>query len=421
MWRILAFVTLSACTGSDAPSTPDPAPLPSCRQRTLRTCDVRQPECQEALVAVLGCLRGRTVRTLPVIEVIDVETARARLEAEFAMDAMTMPEPPFEEEVEVLRALGLIPEGVDLFDAQIESFVTGVAAFYTPDTKVVTILDRGRPLRSDDTVATLLHELVHAAQDEESDLATALDEAESWEEYFQLLSLIEGEATFFELEALLWMQGVGPDAPGVDYSGWERLFVELDAITQEDFDAEPASLLWAAEIAPYHYGTRWQWNRWFAGGDGAVVSAFAGAAPASSAEFMADPFRGGFAAPRRPVACDVPEAPAPFLLADATELGPAVTYAVLRETGAEHLTALAFAELWQGDQLSSYGNASGESLGVWRVQLASEALASDLSLRLSTAGHRSSVRGGLVTAVVGPEAVRDGWRWDAEGPCGPPE
>ncbi len=423
MWRWLLFGTLLACAGGDPADEPaDLRPLPSCRQRTLATCDIRNVACQEALVEILGCVRGRTVSSLPTIEVIDLETARARFEAEVAVDAMMMPPTEFAEEDAVLTALGLIPPGVELRDAQLEEAIAGTAAYYTPATKVVTIIDRGRSLRSRDAVSTLVHELVHAAQDEESDLESALEDADTWEDYFALLALVEGEATFFELETAFWIEGAGADAPSIDRFEWEELFLILDESFQEELALTTAPIVWASEIAPYLYGTRWQWDRWFGGGDAAIVAALAGDAPASSAEFMRDPFRPGSGpALRVPVTCAAPEPPEGVVAATTTELGPALTYTVLRATGASDLIALVFAAQWQGDQLRSFGSVSGETLGLWRVQLATEEVAEDLARRLRAAGHRATARGSLMTAAIGDAAARDAWTWESDGPCAPPE
>ena len=102
-------------------------------------------------------------------------------------------------------ALGLIPEGTDLFGTTLEEQASGIVGYYDPDTKeMVLISDSG----GSDALAqiTYAHEFVHALQDQHFDLNSlqdqvdALDDSEATSAF---RALVEGDATVAQFQFML--------------------------------------------------------------------------------------------------------------------------------------------------------------------------------------------------------------------------
>jgi hypothetical protein len=90
-----------------------------------------------------------------------------------------------------LRAIGLLPGGVDLLDAQRSLRAAGTLAFYDSHTKRATV--RGTKLGVMARV-TLAHELTHALQDQHFDLREMLRAAARRHGSAALRALVEGDA-----------------------------------------------------------------------------------------------------------------------------------------------------------------------------------------------------------------------------------
>ena len=65
-----------------------------------------------------------------------------------------------------LSLLDLLPPQVTAREAGTDDVATRTAAFYSWEYRDVTIIDRGERMDSDESVAILAHEFVHALQDE---------------------------------------------------------------------------------------------------------------------------------------------------------------------------------------------------------------------------------------------------------------
>jgi len=90
-----------------------------------------------------------------------------------------------------LRAIGLLPGGVDLIGATTSLRQSGVLAFYDPDTRRITV--RGEEL-TPATKVTLAHELTHALQDQHFDLKALQKRATRAHGSLALTALVEGDA-----------------------------------------------------------------------------------------------------------------------------------------------------------------------------------------------------------------------------------
>ena len=102
-------------------------------------------------------------------------------------------------------ALGLIPEGTDLFGTTLEEQASGIVGYYDPDTKeMVLISDSG----GSDALAqiTYAHEFVHALQDQHFDLNSLQDQVDALndsEASSAFRALVEGDATVAQFQFML--------------------------------------------------------------------------------------------------------------------------------------------------------------------------------------------------------------------------
>ena len=102
-------------------------------------------------------------------------------------------------------ALGLIPEGTDLFGVTLEEQANQIVGYYDPDTKeMVMISDSG----GSDALAqiTYAHEFVHALQDQHFDLNALQDQVDALndsEATSAFRALVEGDATVAQFQFML--------------------------------------------------------------------------------------------------------------------------------------------------------------------------------------------------------------------------
>ncbi len=102
----------------------------------------------------------------------------------------------------VLKALGLIPENLDLAATLEEASAADVVGFYDPDTERLVVKRRGDTL-SPLAQVTLVHELTHAVTDQHFDLSSVLSGDEPDDEALARTALVEGDAT---LSMQRWVQ-----------------------------------------------------------------------------------------------------------------------------------------------------------------------------------------------------------------------
>jgi hypothetical protein len=243
-----------------------------------------------------------------------------------------------EDSAALYQALGLVPDDLDLVESTNAMADSGTLAFYDPIAERVTV--RGTEMTTGLAV-TLVHELVHVAQDQAFDLERPPpgDSAGAYEGYD---ALIEGDATRVEM-AYLATLGAEEQA-----GYWEDYDAEYEA-SQEQLSDVPGALQ-AMFGAPYALGPPMVDLLVADGGNDAVDDAFA--SPPASSEHLFDPR--SFFLDDQPIeveARDVPEE------ADAVgppdELGATSIYLLLAEF-IDPLVALSAADGWGGDAYAVY-------------------------------------------------------------------
>jgi hypothetical protein len=111
-----------------------------------------------------------------------------------------------EYQTEVYSRLGLVPADLDLHALLLELYLEQVAGFYDPDSTALFVIDDQPPIALQ---TLLMHELVHAIQDQTADLNAITDPALGNDRVQAASSAIEGHATLVMLEYAMGRQQGG--------------------------------------------------------------------------------------------------------------------------------------------------------------------------------------------------------------------
>ena len=163
-------------------------------------CDITDGECQEAVFALTARVRGQEGAKMPPIRVISREQLRDEIQTD--LDNSAAPSP---DEVAVQQAfalLHLLPAEAGAADeALADDLAEGVAAYYSPRWKAITVISDAAENEGDGTFV-LIHEFTHALQDQRGDLNTPLG-FDTTDALVSFDSLVEGEAAA-PFEATNW-------------------------------------------------------------------------------------------------------------------------------------------------------------------------------------------------------------------------
>jgi hypothetical protein len=107
--------------------------------------------------------------------------------------------PPAEAAVvtESYRLLGLVPDGLDLRGLLLSVYTEQVAGFYDPDSTALFVMD---DQGAEDLRTVLIHELVHAVQDQAANLDSLTSRERGNDRQTAALAAIEGHATLVMFE-----------------------------------------------------------------------------------------------------------------------------------------------------------------------------------------------------------------------------
>jgi hypothetical protein len=362
-------------------------------------CRIEEASCQRQIFATTACLRGQRNARLPPIRTITREEYEQELRAQAA------PEEDFGVRVwgKALGLFGLVPQEQSVQESDVAQRVATVAAFYRRDTRDVTII-AGSAMSQRSASLTLSHELVHALQDQRERLQPLYDEhAKTSDANAALKCLTEGEAVF--LSNLTVLHSEGTDLNEVD---WDRYFSRWLEHELEDVAAAEAPLL-ATRSLVYPVGGAAVLRAYQQEGLPGIGRFYA--APPHTFRYWADAQQGSREA--EALDCLAPDAPDAFALKYLDRHGlPGLLslYAGLGE-GAHYEAA----RQWRSDSFAVYSDPdeiSDQVVAAWRLRLASEADAAQLSDAIMRSGRAIDVHiegvEALLTAATDP-ALLVGW------------
>jgi hypothetical protein len=250
------------------------------------------------------------------------------------------------------RSLGLLTGEADLFDEQNELRGSGILAYYSyNDREIVVRLPEGESgddIASFDDLpvdlrATVVHEMVHALQDQLYDLAELQSSAEDDGERAAILSLIEGHAVWVER---FFVQDVLDDDERAEY-------LERNTAAVEDFETETAevsAVLSATQGLPYATGPALVAVLDATGGADAIEKAFTDAPPVAEDQVL---LPSAYLDGDEPEEIAVPEAPDGADEVASGQLGAPTIYLML-STALPAPDALAAIAGWGNDGYVSY-------------------------------------------------------------------
>ena len=178
---------------------------------------------------------------------------------EFKLDE-DLPESRARALVESYALLGLVPADLDLREVLMALYTEQVAGFYEPDSTALFVLD-DQP--EEGLEALLIHELVHAVQDQSADLDRLTDPERGNDRTTAAQAAIEGHATLVMIEYMAEKAGGGPVDLGRIPDFGSRVRPALEAMADR-FPALAGAPLVIREslLFPYVEGASWVQGLW---------------------------------------------------------------------------------------------------------------------------------------------------------------
>ena len=376
-WTLTARLTLVPLALVAGLLAPGCGPTPPCG---LEICDIREADCQAQVTRATACLRGHAPVAVP-IRVIKQADYVALVEMENAGVDVNL----HRRWMEAYGFFGLGDPTVSVTETS-RTQALWVAAYYMPGERTITIVDAGRAMKSAQAVTLLVHEVMHALQDQYVGFE-AFNKRVGAVDLDRLLaskSITEGEASLVEDLAALGLFGSSEGEVGWDnvFRGWQARALEAAIDTPL-----PVSLAWGH--FPYPFGTPYVHAAFRRQGFPGIDELYA-APPANAAQVLAGP--GG-----------IPPADGAWAEDLGMELMPDLPEAEYTPMGYDRLGAwvlevflrrLAFKatlpQAWQeralliraptqlrADSFTFFaGKTSGETVSCWRMRFASDEMAS---------------------------------------------
>jgi len=375
---VVALALLVGCGGGDGGAGGGSQPLrpvPGCEAIDHTPCDVRDPACQTRLLALAGCLRGEDPGSPPPIAVMSEADFAALLTSEAAMRTPPPHQATWDWALSSLKVIQPGDLGTAAMIAQSVKFIWGL---YRPDTKDIIVVDHGAVFDAASASPVLVHEMIHALQDREVDLAQFhMTFAKSDDSSLASRSMIEGEARMHETRYRASVLGLDPSQ--VD---WMRRFESAVGLDEKYLLMQPSPLTATSMAFPYEWGARYVYYQWVQGGMGGVHGLFV-APPVTTRVLMAsvDMNVAPEPEPERPI---LPAPPSGWTAADVGVLGAWGLLLAMTE-GAPGVSASETESLalhWRADAIGIY-EGSGATAFVWRIDVGDPTIAATAVSRLA--------------------------------------
>jgi hypothetical protein len=299
-----------------------------------------------------------------------------------------------------LQLLGLIQPKVSTGEQGVKDKVEHVAAFYSSETRSVTVIDRGGVHNDFWDTVLLTHELVHALQDDE---LSGWD-PDSTDAINVRRSMIEGEATLYEDLTLVELRGRERDE-----QQWRDLYEDRILSRRNEMPHE-RSPYHATTWLVYPLGANRLIDGYLEGGNAAVRHVL-GAPPRSSASLMlfSDGKQTG---DRAALDCALEPPGADFSLAGYDEFGALHVYGFLTKAGLEEADAWKIASHVTDDRLWVYfDREAGAVAASWRQRFGGSKDAERIvnALKDDVTFSAEAVGGDLLVRVSNVDGLLDDW------------
>lgn len=383
-----------------APAPDAPAPPPAAAPAPAATEGLRRaPTAAEAAAIEALAQRAEAIRQLaferPVrVEIRDQRSIVAHLTRELEEEELARGQA-------IYTALGLLPPGMDLL-AELRSVLgEQVVGFYDPEEAVLVVRDdvatglghaSAGPL--DETRLVLVHELVHALQDQRLGLGRTIDLDRDSDPDTAFHCLVEGDATLAMLGPIV--EGMGLRL--ADLTGRRELLGRLGPAALGSSGPELANtpaIIRIGLLAPYFHGLLYVAALHHRGGFPAIDAAHR--RPPVSMEQVLHPE--AYERGEAPIAVAMPVLPtvegAGFSATKEDTLGElelGIYFGQVESDGYDEVSAVG----WGGDRLRLYRHADGRSAVVWFSVWDTEGAA----VRAEQAAERVRARGDAFSASL---------------------
>ena len=190
---------------------------------------------------------GLKFKTPPHLEIRSRQQVR-----EFLLQ--TVNEPDVQKELDhdavAYRLLGMIPDTLHMRDLYVRLLTEQIIGYYDPKTKVLYVVD-GAP--EEYVGETILHELVHALQDQYANLDSLEHIKGDDDREAAIEATIEGEATFWQIYLSMgWQGNVPAQLPG----GWDQIRSQIaDARKTQPVLSSAPMVIQESLLFPYINGS----------------------------------------------------------------------------------------------------------------------------------------------------------------------
>lgn len=248
----------------------------------------------------------------------------------------------------LLRRLGLVPDTFDLRKTMLDLYTEQIVGFYDPETKVLYVVDGAKP---EEVGFVIEHELVHALQDQYTNLDSLLHLKGDDDRVLAAQSVMEGQATLVPLQTML---GPAAQLPG----GWEKVreMIRENQSAMPKFAAAP-EVLQETLIFPYLSGA--EFMRRFDDQEPGKMP-FGSAMPVSSTQILhVNAYFGSH--PERPVSITLP-APRGATSTYQNDMGEFETRLFLFHHLQDQNESINAAAGWSGDRYSILHSPHGDGI-----------------------------------------------------------
>ena len=370
-WKRIGWLAVLAlcCASTMCSSKENP-----CADVQNISCDIRDLGCQENTFCLMQQIRGGHGGESPRVNTITQAEYRQLL-----VERLVDPTLKDEHWDRVLAMLGLLDSDISYNEALIEDLVAHVVAFYDPSIQEVFIVDRGALQEPEKQVATLAHEFVHAAQDDEFGLEEFTQiHGVTIDDYLVVQCLLEGEAVLYENLVELGLDGTSP------YSvGWQEYYDTWRDIILEESIKSPFPYVSLLGSLSYPVGAKKMTSAWLFQGNEGVEQVY-NEHPRDMLGWL-NPDLASLPLLDEPIA---PEPPAGFEAVFRDELGATFVFALLAAQGMELDDARLASFDWRFDRMWTFVDFENDHHAAewrisWRNQEAAEtfvAMASKLGV-----------------------------------------
>lgn len=390
--RLFVLALLGASLGAcDEGDGGPPRPLSSVLADL--PCNIVDARCRASIFRVTAEVRGQPEARQPESRII----TQAVYEAEQrSLDS----EPPAAEDLVMERALQLVsflPQGSSFEEEMTESELEGVAAYYDPEDRRITIIKEWIVNRDEGT-NTLVHEYVHALQDQQQGLDRTFDMADSTDGAMAIRSLLEGEASVLAEVVVARANGYEFDLRLAHRVFDPFLYGILDEVAESEAPFNLALL-----ALPYPVGGLPLSEAYLTTGLDGLLEAYR-SGPRTLVGWMDYGARRQLPAQLR---CNRPDAPARYESLGFDSFGGAGLIAFYTRLGLDGEEAYEAARAWTGDAFAVFAPEGGEDAAAlaWRIGFTSEAAARELASLVQAAelDVRATQQGSEVVLVGASE------------------